>query len=80
MPIYNTHLVYLHELREGPRPLNGHLDDVCRRRHGCQESAGCESRCLTPLSNTSKDGSSKPANRKGNTLGGHTRCGLKTFL
>lgn len=30
----DTYLVYLHELGEGLRPLNGHLDDVCRRRHG----------------------------------------------
>lgn len=35
-----TNLVYLHEFGERPRPLDGHLDDVCRRRHGCRGGKG----------------------------------------
>lgn len=69
-----SHLVDLHQLGEGLGPLDGHLDDVCRRRHGCGSEGGGarrggSSHCLTtPLTDAAAaaaaGGSCNPAGRE----------------
>lgn len=45
----DSYLVYFHELGEGLRPLNGHLDDVGWWRHGWGRGTGNAIPAASPL-------------------------------